>query len=68
MVEMVPFSDWIGKSPMELNLRKNYNLNIIATKDDNDQWQLTDPSKKLEAGVKLLIVTDNKELGNLNME
>ena len=68
MVEMVPFSDWIGKSPMELNLRKNYNLNIIATKDDNGQWVLTDPGKKLEAGEKLLIVTDNKELGNLNME
>lgn len=66
MIEMLPPSDWIGKSPVELGLRKNHHIIIVATKDKDNNWVPVDPELPLEKNNKLLAVTDPKNLSRLN--
>lgn len=66
MIEMKPHADWAGRSPAELNLRKHYEINIVAVKEEGaDSWKLTDPTRKLSAGCKLMIVLERSQLKTL---
>lgn len=65
MVEMMPLNDWIGKSPVELGLRKSHKIVIVAVKDKAEEWVPIDPELPLQENVKLLVVTDRKNLIHL---
>lgn len=65
MVEMYPNEEWVGKALSELNLRKTHKMNIVAVKDEGEQWEFTDPFKPLSGKDKLLVVLENSELGKL---
>ena len=66
MIEMRPEEKWVGKSLIDLNLRKKYNMNVVAIKKGDDNWQIIDPSKPLPADSRLLIVIDTDSLTKLN--
>ncbi|MCR4678392.1 MAG: TrkA family potassium uptake protein [Lachnospiraceae bacterium] len=66
MIEMRPEEKWVGKSLIDLNLRKKYNMNVVAIKKGSDNWQIIDPSKPLPADSRLLIVIDTESLSKLN--
>ncbi len=66
MIEMRPEEKWVGKSLIDLNLRKKFNMNVVAIKKGSDNWQIIDPSKPLPADSRLLIVIDTESLTKLN--
>ena len=66
LIEMAPHSDWIDKSPAELNLRKSYEVNIVAKQEKKGcKWELIEPTAKLSADCRLLIVLEKSRLGKL---
>ena len=67
MVEMFPMPKWVGKNMVELNLRKNYKINVIAYKNHDDgHWKILDPTEPLDADNELLIVLERDELHRIN--
>lgn len=65
MIEINPLPKWVGKNMMELNVRKNYNANVIALKRGSS-WKILDPAEALYADDLLLIVVERKDLHRLN--
>lgn len=66
MIETRPHADWAGKSPVELNLRKHYEINIVARKEDGGgRWELINPNEKLSPTCKLMIVLERSQLKKL---
>lgn len=66
MIEIKPLPEWIGKSLVELNLRKNYQLNIVARQDmAGRKWHLIDPNEKLTEICKLLVVLEKSQLSKI---
>jgi trk system potassium uptake protein TrkA len=65
MVEMEPQKDWIGKNLVELDLRKKYNLNVVAIKESGSRWHFVDPMKPFVKDSVLLIVMEKKSINKL---
>lgn len=65
MVEMVPLDSWVGKSVIELNIRKKYNLTIIGLKNKDGNWIPLDPDYQILKDSILLAVTDPQHLNKL---
>ena len=67
IVEMLPLQKWVGKNMVELNLRKNYKINVIAYMNHNTgHWKILDPIEPLDAENKLLIVLEKSQLHRIN--
>ncbi len=67
MVEMLPLQKWVGKNMVELNLRKNYKINVIAYKNHSTgHWKILDPVEPLAADNELLIVLERDQLNRIN--
>ena len=67
MVEMLPLQKWVGKNMVELNLRKNYKINVIAYKNHSTgHWKILDPVEPLNAENELLIVLERDQLSRIN--
>ena len=52
-------NEWLGKTLRELDLRKKYNINVMAFKNGNDVFFAT-PDILIEGGVKMIVMTDKK--------
>ena len=67
MIEMNPAAEWVGKSLVELNLRKHYKIHIVAKQEDKDsKWELINPSEKLSENSRLLIVLERSQLEKMS--
>lgn len=62
VLEMKPKPEWIGKNLIELNLRGNYNINVIAIKSKSGTSASIDPKKPLDAEDELFIVVEKRDL------
>jgi trk system potassium uptake protein TrkA len=62
LVEIDVKPEWVGKTLVELNLRKKYSVNIIAIQKDNDVSTEIDPNKPLEQTMKLIVVANRHKL------
>ena len=58
LMEVAPFSDWIGCSLMDLSLRKNYGINIVAIKKE-EEINLTPTADTIIGENDTLIVVGN---------
>lgn len=67
MVEIDVKPNWIGKSLMELDLRKKENLNVIALRQDTSSEYEVNPSPdiRLTDKMTMLITCEVKDLDNL---
>ena len=65
MVEMNPLPKWVGKDLRELNIRKNYKVNVIAVKED-EHWKIIEPDRQMRADDELLIVSERDDLHRIN--
>ena len=63
---MAPKKDWVGKSLLELGLRKTLNINVIAIKKKGGLWQFVDSKTKFEEEYSLLVVMEKKDVKKLN--
>lgn len=62
MIEMQPKKEWIGKSLIELELRKRLNVNVVAVKKGNAELRFIDPSEPFTEDSLLLIVMEKKDI------
>ena len=62
MVELQPKSTWIGKSLIELDLRKKHNMNIAAIKEKGGEWKYINPSHKLNENNLLMVILEKKDI------
>jgi trk system potassium uptake protein TrkA len=62
LVELDVKSEWVGKTLIDLNLRKKYSINVIAIQQDNDVTTEIDPNKPLSAEMKLIVVANRNKL------
>lgn len=65
IIELDILPDWIGKSLIQLDLRKKYDINVIAFKKDGKISVSINPSEPLTEGSKLIIIADTRNLTNL---
>lgn len=57
--------EWVGKSLLNLNLRKKYSINVVAIKNGNDICIDIDPERLLQQGTKLIVIADTAKLNKL---
>ena len=62
LVEIDVKPEWIGKSLIDLNLRKKYSINVIAIQQNNDVTTDIDPAKPLAETMKMIVVADRTKL------
>ena len=62
MIEMVPDKKWIGKTLLELNLRKKRGINVIAMKEPGMSWTYPNAQSPIKGNATLLVVLEKKLL------
>ena len=65
MVELPVRPEWVGKSLMELNLRKKYSINVVAIIEDKNVRIDIDPEMPLHPSMKMIVIADTAKLGKL---
>lgn len=65
MFELNVRDEWQGKTPVELNLRRKYGINIIAIYRGEKVTIEIDPSKPLEKDMKLIVIANTNKLERL---
>ncbi len=66
MVEIDVRDEWVGKSLIELNLRKKYSINVVAICEDEEVSCVIDPEKPLEKAMKLIIIANTDKLKRIS--
>ena len=66
MVEIDVKDSWVGKSLLELNLRKKYSLNVIAIRQQGKASVDINPTAPLEKDMSLIVIADTAKLNKLN--
>jgi trk system potassium uptake protein TrkA len=65
LIELDVKREWVGKSLVELNIRKKYNVNVIAIKE-NDRLTIDfDPNMKLTEDMNLVIIAHSSKINKL---
>lgn len=57
--------EWVGKTLLELNMRRTYGINVVGLKEQEDVRINPDPAKPLAEGVIMILVGKNKTLEKL---
>ena len=65
MVEIDVKDEWVGKSLMDLNLRKKYTVNVVAIRKEGNINTAVDPLLPLEAGMQLIVIANTAKLQKL---
>lgn len=65
MVELPVKAEWVGKSLMELKLRKKYTINVVAIIEDKNVRIDIDPEMSLAASMKMIVIADTAKLEKL---
>ena len=65
MIELDVLPEWAGKTLIELNLRKKYNINVIATSKDGKININVDPNAQLDKSMKLVVIANIHKINKL---
>lgn len=65
MVEIDVKDEWVGKTLMDLNLRKKYTINVVAIRKDGNINTSVDPLLPLEKGMQLIVIANTAKLQKL---
>ncbi len=65
LIELDVRSEWIGKTLIELNLRKKYGINVIAVRRPHDLQINIDPNMKLDSTMQLVVIANTATLSKL---
>ena len=65
MVEMEVRPEWVGKTLIELNLRRKYGLNVVAARRGGDISVSLDPEKPLTKEQRLIVIGSTEKLSKL---
>ena len=62
LIELEVKPDWVGKTLIELTLRKKYSLNVIAIRQADVLQINVEPTSKLEADMQLVVIINTSKL------
>ena len=65
LIEVEVKAEWIGKSLIELNLRKKYGMNVVALKQGKAIDVTIDPNQPLQQGDVLVVIAETAKLHKL---
>jgi len=65
MVEIEVRDAWCGKNLIELNLRRQFGLNVVAMKKGDTVNVNIDPNRPLESEATLIVIANTNDLGKL---
>lgn len=65
IVEIDIKNDWVGKNLIELNLRKKYDINVVAIRENGKVTVGVDPKKPLAKGMSLTLIANTAKLSRL---
>ena len=62
MVEINVKEEWVGKSLVELSLRRKYSINVVAIRNGDTISTTIDPALPLEQGMELIVIASTSKL------
>ena len=62
MVEIGVKDEWVGKTLIELSLRKKYTINVVAIRNGDTISTAIDPALPLEKGMELIVIANTSKL------
>ena len=62
VVELKVREEWIGKTLIELQLRKKHMMNVVALKGKGKNWRFGNPEEQLKEDEILLVAMEKKDL------
>ena len=65
MVELEVRDEWVGRSLIELNLRKKYSINVVAIRKGENVSVDIDPEEKLDRSAALVVIANTERLTKL---
>ncbi len=65
MIELGVRPEWVGKSLLELHLRKKYNINVVAIKRGDALTVNINPEEKLSQDASLIVIANPEKLARL---
>lgn len=65
LIELMPKKEWIGKTLRQLNLRREYKINVIAVKENDDVNVAMDPDEPLKENCPLIITVRKEDMKRL---
>ena len=65
MIELDVKKEWIGKTLIELDLRRKYGINVIAVRNGEQLQINVDPTVRLAENTKLVIITNTDKISKL---
>ena len=65
MVEIDVRDEWVGKTLIELSLRKKYSVNVVAIRNGDKIGTTVDPALPLEKGMQLIVIANTLKLQKL---
>lgn len=65
MIELDVKPEWVGKNLIELNLRKNYSINVVALRKGDMVSVNIDPHMALKECDKLIVIANTEKIAKL---
>lgn len=65
MVELDVKEEWVGKTLIELSLRKKYSINVVAVRRNGKINTTVEPASPLEKGMELIVIANTEKLQKL---
>ena len=65
MVEIDVKEEWVGKTLIELSLRKKYSINVVAVRRNGKINTTVEPASPLEKGMELIVIAHKSKLQKL---
>jgi trk system potassium uptake protein TrkA len=65
LIELDVKTDWVGKTLIELNLRKKYGINVVAIRCGSDLQINVDPTMQLDKTMQLVVITNKEKINKL---
>ncbi len=65
MVEIDVKEEWVGKTLVELSLRKKYSINVVAVRQNGKINTTVEPASPLEKGMELIVIANTAKLQKL---
>lgn len=65
MIEIGVKDEWVGKSLVELSLRRKYSINVVAIRNEDKITTAIDPALPLEKGMELIVIANTSKLQKL---
>lgn len=65
MIDLAVRDEWVGKTLLELDLRRKYTINVVAIRRGDQVSTMIDPAKPLEKDWQLIVIINKDKLEKL---